>query len=101
VRNALIHRLARRELHLASRRYRAVSLRTEQRFRHAVEQLLEGVAENAELYSPYREKYRWAKSARFPYILYFEILDSMNLIVYAVGHERRRPGYWKRRITRA
>lgn len=34
---------------------------------------------------------------RFSYILYYEILDPTQVVVYAVAHSSRRPGYWLRR----
>ena len=33
---------------------------------------------------------------RFPYVLYFEIKPDL-VIVWAVSHARREPGYWRRR----
>jgi hypothetical protein len=37
---------------------------------------------------------------RFPYVLYYEILDSFTVMIYAVSHTGRRPGYWLRRARR-
>ena len=34
--------------------------------------------------------------SRFPYVLHFERRGD-ELIVWAVAHTRRRPGYWRRR----
>lgn len=34
--------------------------------------------------------------SRFPYVLHFERRGD-DLIVWAVAHTRRRPGYWRRR----
>jgi len=34
--------------------------------------------------------------SRFPYVLHFERRGD-ELIVWAVAHTRRRPGYWQRR----
>jgi toxin ParE1/3/4 len=39
---------------------------------------------------------RFYKVKRFPYLLYYAELDDAIWIA-AVAHERRRPGYWKRR----
>jgi toxin ParE1/3/4 len=40
--------------------------------------------------------YRFYRTKRFPFMLYYlELAD--HLCVVAVAHERRRPGYWKRR----
>jgi hypothetical protein len=99
-RNIIIHPLAGMELRTASRSYRAVSATTEQRFRVAVHQTFGRIALNAEGCPPYGKRFRWTKPRRFPYIVYLEILSDLNVIVYAVGHERRRPGYWRRRIKK-
>src|SRR5207237_1086002 len=99
-RNIIIHRLARKELRKASREYRAVSGATEQRFRAAIHLVFERIAARAEECSPYGKRCRWAKPRRFPHLVYFEILSDSELIVYAVGHDRRRPGYWKGRMQR-
>jgi hypothetical protein len=36
---------------------------------------------------------------RFPYILYYHVVDDSLALVLAVAHARRRPGYWRRRLT--
>lgn len=42
--------------------------------------------------------YRFYRTKRFPYVLYY--LDLPDAIwIAAVAHERRRPGYWKRRTS--
>lgn len=38
--------------------------------------------------------------ARFPYQVVYAVVDGEPLVI-AVAHERRRPGYWKARITDA
>lgn len=35
---------------------------------------------------------------RFPYTVFYEI-DGDELLIVAVAHQRRRPGYWHRRQT--
>ena|SRR5436190_22558936 len=95
-----IHRLAGRELRRAARRYRATSPAREQRFRAAVSQALQRIATAAEMCSPYGRRFRWVKPRRFPYVIYFQILSDAEVIVYAVAHDRQRPGYWLRRVNR-
>lgn len=36
---------------------------------------------------------------RFPYAIIYEI-DSTEIRILAIAHARRRPGYWKNRLTR-
>ena len=40
--------------------------------------------------------YRFHVLHRFPYVIYYECLPDRVRIV-AIAHERRRPGYWKKR----
>ena len=100
VRLVNIHRLAARELRDAAQRYGLVSPATEQCFRAAVSQALTRIANAAEQCPPYGRLYRWVKPGRFPYIVYFRIVSDAEATVYAAGHERRRPGYWLRRVGR-
>jgi plasmid stabilization system protein ParE len=41
---------------------------------------------------PYRHKVL----ARFPYVIFFRV-DGDAIVVIAVAHAKRRPGYWSRR----
>lgn len=91
------HRLAKRELHEARRRYRRRSPATAQRFQQAANQVFQQIAYNAELGAPYQQRFRWMLVKRFPYLLYYEIRDPLPVMIYAVAHARRRPNYWLRR----
>jgi len=41
-------------------------------------------------------RFRFRRLNRFPYVIYYECLPDRVRVV-AIAHERRRPGYWKRR----
>jgi toxin ParE1/3/4 len=41
-------------------------------------------------------RYRFYRLNRFPYVIYYECLPNRVRVV-AIAHERRRPGYWRRR----
>jgi plasmid stabilization system protein ParE len=43
---------------------------------------------------PYRKKV----VRRFPYVIFFTLEDE-TVVVVAIAHTRRRPGYWARRTT--
>jgi plasmid stabilization system protein ParE len=43
--------------------------------------------------------YRWTKVGRFPYLLHYGSISPIIVMVYAVAHGSRRPGYSKRRIN--
>jgi hypothetical protein len=44
-------------------------------------------------------KFRRVRLRRFPYILYYYVVDPTRALVLAVAHARRRPGYWRRRLS--
>ena len=50
-----------------------------------------------ELKAPERFQLRWYKVRRFPYAVLMGAVAEQRLVV-AVAHERRRPGYWRRRL---
>lgn len=91
------HPLARRELKEAERRYRRYGSRTVQRFLQAADDVIQRIATNAELGSPYLQRFRWMQVKRYPYLFYYEIRDPLPVLIYANAHARRRLGYWLRR----
>jgi plasmid stabilization system protein ParE len=91
------HRLAADEYRRAVRAYRLIELALAQRFRAAVDRVVESISESPDLGAPFRGPFRWMRTRRFPYVLYYEALDPSRIMVYAVAHARRRPGYWQRR----
>ena len=50
-----------------------------------------------QLYPPYTKNTRRRVLAGFPYSVIFQEKDEIILIV-AVAHAKRRPGYWRKRI---
>jgi toxin ParE1/3/4 len=57
---------------------------------------LRRILENPKLYAVSRKSVRIAPLHRFPYAVYYEELPD-RIWIAAVGHHRRRPGYWKGR----
>lgn len=92
-----LHRLAVREYQSARRWYGSRSLRLADRFRAAVDSGLQKIAEGPLKWPVFAGPYRWVKVPRFPYLLYYEIVNGDEVLVVAVAHERRRQGYWRRR----
>ena len=50
-------------------------------------------------WNPYTENTRRCQTRRFPYGIVYQILES-EILVVAVAHMHRRPGYWLDRIKR-
>ena len=72
------------------------------RFQDAVERELERVL-TAPLSFPKWGRRTEARSVaipRFPYTVIFVTVAS-GVVVYGVAHDKRRPGYWRRRLTRS
>lgn len=48
----------------------------------------------------FRDVYRWKKTRGFPYLVFYELDSEGGTNVFAIAHERRRPGYWLRRTRK-
>jgi toxin ParE1/3/4 len=96
----VFHRLAAQEFVKARRWYGRRSPQAEFRFVNAITDALTFIEANPLLAPPYQGNHRWQRVRRFPYVIYFEPIAGGIIYVYAVGHARRRPGYWLRRVTR-
>jgi len=55
------------------------------------------IASQPQLYPIYTKNTRRRVLAKFPYSVIFQEKDDVILIV-AVAHAKRRPGYWRKRI---
>jgi hypothetical protein len=42
---------------------------------------------------------RFVKLRNFPYVVFYAVLDGEVLVV-ALAHTKRRPGYWRRRLAK-
>jgi toxin ParE1/3/4 len=65
-------------------------------FRRELEAAVERVRQNPQLYAEDDAGARQCPLGRFPYTLVYVELDDA-IWVAAVAHQRRRPGYWRRR----
>ena len=62
-----------------------------------VEAAVDRIRRDPQIGARYRNTaYRFYRVRRFPYILYYLDLPDA-LWIAAIAHERRRPGYWRRR----
>lgn len=86
-----------REISVASRWYARRSASASQGLLAAVGQAVQRITAGAERGSPYGRRFRWVRLPKFPYLLYYEIRDPHPVLIYALAHVSRRPGYWLRR----
>jgi plasmid stabilization system protein ParE len=96
-RTVVFHRLARQEYRAAFRWYARRSASAARRFNLAITHVVQRIEQSAEQGTPYGQFYRWMRTRRFPYVVYYEIRNAFSVIVYAVAHGSRRLGYWLRR----
>ena len=93
----LFQRLALQEYRTAYHWYQQRSQQAAQDFRDEVDQVLQRIADNPLQGTAYRRLFRWVRTRRFPYILYYRLVVPDIVLIMAVAHVRRRPGYWLRR----
>ena len=65
-------------------------------FANAVEAALAAVAADPERFSAADELHRECPVRRFPFRIVYRVVENRVLVV-AVAHAKRRPGYWKDR----
>jgi len=81
--------------------YKARSVRAAQKFRAEFKRLAKRLAAAPERGTLYRNTYYWVRMRRFPYVLYYEVVDPTQVNLLAVAHTRRRAGYWLKRTRHA
>jgi plasmid stabilization system protein ParE len=67
-----------------------------ERFQVVVEQALAAIARAPRSF-PKRLGAYAVLVPRFPYVVFFEVLESETIRILAVAHAKRRPGYWRAR----
>ena len=86
-----------REYRSAHDWYAARSVEVAERFRGAVDRAVERIATQRDALARLGSAYRWVRVSRFPYVLIFRDQSPSTVMVVAVAHTSRRPGYWRRR----
>lgn len=89
---------AQRDFQEGLRWYRKRSDQAAERFIAAMEELIERIGAHPERFRLVADTLRKAHFKRFPYSLIFRVsLEAIK--IFAVAHDKRRPGYWQRRIS--
>lgn len=68
-------------------------------FMTSVDACVEGILRNPTMYARVHEEYRRALTRRFPYAIFYEVVDD-TITVYGVFHTARDPDKWRRRLNR-
>jgi len=89
--------VARDEIREASDYYAAISPDLGRAFRRELRQLMRLVTTMPLAWPESAEGTRKCLLTRFPYLVIYAPLPD-ELLVLAVGHQHRRPGYWRDRV---
>lgn len=93
----IFHRLAVREYRSARGWYSQRSAEAAERFRIGVDKAVDRIVSDAGALPHLTRAYRYVRISRYPYVLVFRHIDASAVMVVAVAHTSRRPGYWRRR----
>jgi plasmid stabilization system protein ParE len=91
-----IHQAAGRELHEAARRYDLERPGMALEFLQEVERVLEQILAHPKAGTSIAGGYRRQLLRRYPFSIFYKIVGA-RIIVFAVAHQRRKPGYWHQR----
>ena len=89
--------IAQRELDEAVEYYNAESPGLGDQFLLEVLRTLERIRQYPEAWHPFTQNPRRCQTRRFPYGVVYQILES-ELLIVAIAHLHREPGYWRDRI---
>ncbi|HET6427621.1 MAG TPA: type II toxin-antitoxin system RelE/ParE family toxin [Phycisphaerae bacterium] len=94
----LLHAEAEQEFTRARQRYAGISEALGEGFAKEVRKVVAKIAGNPEAWPRHAQTpMRKCPVSRFPYLIYYRVLDDCIWIV-AIAHARRRPGYWSGRV---
>jgi len=68
------------------------------RFLDELDWAIERISQQPGTYPPFGAGTRRIRLPHFPYLVIFRVVED-SLEVIAVAHGRRRPGYWRQRLT--
>lgn len=89
--------VAREEVCEAAEYYAAISTGLGVAFKRELYQLMRLVATMPEAWPSVGPDTRKCLLTRFPYLVIYAVLPE-GLLVLAVGHQHRKPGYWRERV---
>jgi len=91
-----LHPAAEAEAREARLRYRASDPTVAVRFMAALDRAMDQVADHPERWPSYLHGTRRLLVRRFPFAIVYRV-EAQRVLVVAIVHQRRRPGYWRRR----
>ncbi len=95
--NVVFHPDAQAEFQAALSWYGQQSRRAAQGFEREVDRVLTVLASSPDRYPFYDDVYREVMLTRYPYSLLYRVETNGDVLVVAVAHASREPGYWQGR----
>jgi plasmid stabilization system protein ParE len=92
-----LHRLAVEEARAERRYYARMSSALANRFLAELDEAIARVSANPQIWPAHHHHTRICRLRRFPFYLVF-LEEPSTVLVLAVAHNNRNPGYWRRRI---
>ena len=93
----VLHPAAQREYTAAIAWYQQRSERAARLFVAEVERVVAIIAAQPDRYGWYEEPFHEAGLRRYPYSLIYRVEPSGEILIVAVAHASREPGYWQDR----
>jgi plasmid stabilization system protein ParE len=93
-----LHPRAVEEARQARRRYARVSQQLATRFVAELDAGIAAIGATPQTFSPHTHGTRFYRLPSFPYLLVYLEVDLNTVLLLAVMHTSRRPGYWRRRL---
>lgn len=94
------HPLAIKETREAYRWYKKQDEDAAARFQKAFDRATLSIESQPGVSAKYLFGTRAVRFKKFPYFIVFQILPMDRLFSLAVAHERRKPGYWRKRLRK-
>lgn len=91
------HRRASREMVQAEAWYRERSSESAEKFLAAIDAAVTRIKHDPESFAVEYRRCRTVSVSGYHYKLIFEPIDDQRVLILAVAHTSRRPGYWKDR----
>jgi plasmid stabilization system protein ParE len=93
------HPLALEELIDSAEYYELRAEHLGESFLDEVARAVADISESPERWPYFLLNSRWRLLDRFPYSIVY-LIETEHIYILAVMHQRRRPGYWKKRLNR-
>ncbi len=95
--NVALHPDAQREYQAAIAWYQQRSQSAARRFVAEVDRVVAMIAAQPDRFGWYDDEFREAGLRRYPYTIIYRVETSGDVLVVAVAHASREPGYWQDR----